>query len=56
LGRGRRLDQRDSDQPLHDIGRAANVDPQSDQQRNRQRSLNDHDRGERHCALPRPGY
>ena len=52
--RGRRLGQRDFDQPLDGSGRVRELNAQSRQQDETQHQLNDHDRGKRISALPRP--
>lgn len=53
-GRRRWLLERDVDQPLYDLAGVGHVDPQTGEQGDGERYLNDGDRGKRRNALPRP--
>ena len=52
--RGRRLCKRDVDEALDDVHRPLDVDVETAQQDEAEANLDEHDRGEREHALPRP--
>jgi hypothetical protein len=45
-----------SDELLHHVTGASDIDAKAEEQRQSQAQLNDNDRGDRICALPRPRH